>query len=132
LGRIWAEYDVVLFAVETQGLDLPLWQVGAVGDPDRPVLEGVDCGLVAYWFFVETAILPDGVVLSSDRRTLGVVHVPLGVHARWAHVVGLDPARGAAPRFLAGVHDNQRGEAPKEDRGDQTHNDVGSPRTSPG
>ncbi len=67
---------------------------------DRPVLEGVDGVLVAHGFLVETAILPDGVVLSPDRWGLRAVHVPLGVLAGRAHVVGLwTPLGGSLAAF---------------------------------
>ena len=67
------KHVVVALGEVSQTCYLVLREVGAVGDPDRPVLEGVDGGLAAYGFFVETAVLPDGVVLSPDRGTLCVV-----------------------------------------------------------
>src|SRR5215211_4141409 len=128
---VGADEDVGLVLGQvTQPFHLVLRAVGAVGDPDRPVLEGVNGVLVADRLRIETAILPHGIVRSPDRWALVVVHVAFGMLPGRADVVGLDPARGAAHRFLTGVHDDQRGKARHEDCGDQTYNDVGSPRPS--
>jgi hypothetical protein len=66
---VGADEDVSLAVRQIpQLLYLVLWQVGAVGDPDRPVLEGVDGVLVGDGLVVETAVLPDGVMLPACRR----------------------------------------------------------------
>jgi hypothetical protein len=39
-----------------------------VRDPDRPMLHGMDGVLVLYRRVVEAAVLPDGVVRTSDAR----------------------------------------------------------------
>ena len=83
------------------------------------------CVLVADRLRIETTVLPHRVVRSPGRGTLVIVHVAFGMLTGRAYVVGLDTLWRAAHRFLAGVHDDQRGEACQEGSGDQTYNDVG-------
>jgi len=73
LARIRAQYHVVLLAVGTQRLDLPLWQVGAVGDPDYAVVQAVDGVPILYGLLVEAAVLPQRIVVPVGWRLSAVL-----------------------------------------------------------
>src|SRR5918998_567354 len=73
---VGAHYDVPLFAVEAQGLDRAGGQVGAVGDPDHPVVHAVDGVPVLYGPLVGATVLPQGVVLAVGRRAAVVLYGP--------------------------------------------------------
>ena len=68
MAGIRAEYDVVLFTVGTQGSDLPLWQVGAIRDPDYAVVQAVDGVPIFDGLLVEAAALPQRVVVPVCGR----------------------------------------------------------------
>ena len=116
-----------------QLVHLVLREVGGVGDPDRPVLQGVYGILVADGLVVVAAVLPDRVVWSSGRWGLLVVHISGRVLARSAYVVGLYVAGGASARLLPGVHHRERYEPRHEQDDNRAHYQVcpsGAPRPS--
>ena len=74
--------------------DLGSGKVRAVGDPHRPMLQRMHGRLWLYGGTVESAVLPDGRVVSADGRGLRVGDTPLGVEPR-AHLKRLRPSGGA-------------------------------------
>ena len=92
--------------------DLVGGQVGAVGDPDGAVLEGVHGELVRHRFGVDAAVQPGRGVVAADRRGLGVGHRVGGVVA--GDRVGLDRVQGRAVRHV--LPDGE-----PDDTGDEQH-----------
>src|SRR5215204_6378681 len=116
--RIGADQDVGLALCDApQLVYLVLRKVWRVGDPDRPVLQGVYGILVADRLVVEAAVLPDRVVRAPNGRTLLVVHFSLGVLSGRAYIVGLYVVRGAGAGLLPGVKHRERNE-PRHERDD--------------
>src|SRR5829696_4556694 len=121
--RIGADQDVGAVLCDVlQVCYLVLREVWGVGDPDRPVLQGVDGVLVADRLVVVAAVLPDRVVLATYGRALLVIHVPRGVLAGGTDVVGLYVAWGAAGGLLPGVDYCERDE-PADEKDDDRAND---------
>src|SRR5215204_5702767 len=81
-GRRLADPHVILPRQISQGVDLILRQVRPVGDPDGPVIHGVDRGLVLDRGAVEAAVQPVGGMFPVGRRVLVVgyrtLDVPVG------------------------------------------------------
>src|SRR5215217_8170396 len=109
---IRADQDVGLALCDApQLVYLVLRKVWGVGDPDRPVLQGVYGILVADRFVVEAAVLPDRVVRAPNGWTLGVVHFSFSVLSGLTHVVGLYVVRGTGTGLLPGVKHRERDES---------------------
>ena len=99
-----ADQDVGLALCDApQLVYLVLRKIWRVGDPDRPVLQGVYGILVADRLVVEATVLPDRVVCAPNGWTLRVIHLSLGVLSGRAYIVGLYVVRGAGAGLLPGV-----------------------------
>src|SRR5919106_3404159 len=123
--RVGADQDVGLALCDApQLVYLVLRKIWRVGDPDRPVFQGVYGILVADRLVVEATVLPDRVVCAPNGWTLRVFHLSLGVLSGRAYIVGLYVVRGAGAGLLPGVQHRERDEPRYEQHDNRAYYQV--------